>query len=127
VEYLNKGNGSTRSLSGASLAQRLRGLTPQQRAVLAADIIDGRVALLELTAKSVTALCGANTAYVAAALACSAEECDRVRRGRGRLPKRARRWPVDWAAAGDVMLLEAIRKAGLDRTLDAAVAVERAN
>jgi hypothetical protein len=130
LEYRTNGNGAsgpTRCIGGASLAQRLRGMTPQQRAVLAADIIEGRVILLELTAKSVATLCGANLAYVALALACTAEERDRVRRGHGRLPARVQRPAavVDWAVVGDQMLADAIKSMGMDRALEIAVAVER--
>jgi hypothetical protein len=43
-------------------------MNASQRAVLAADIIDGRLVVMGLTRKAVTALCSASHAYVAAAL-----------------------------------------------------------
>jgi hypothetical protein len=69
------------SLSGASLAQRIRRMTPAQRACLAANILDGKIILQGLTAKSVGTICGASEAYVFAALKCTPEQREAVGRG----------------------------------------------
>ena len=65
---VNSSSTSARCFSGASLAQIARRMTPVERAVLAADIIDGKVVLQGLTAKSVAHLVGTNQSYMFAAL-----------------------------------------------------------
>jgi hypothetical protein len=128
MQYRHNGNGASglRSISGASLAQLIRAKTPSQRAVIAADVIDGRLVIVGLTAKSVTTLCGANTNYVAAALKCTPEQRELVKRGERQLiPARSRRRAaIDWSALNDDDLVEAVRRIGLERALAAAVAVE---
>jgi hypothetical protein len=124
-----------RSISGASLAQKLRGMTPSQRAVLAADIIDGRLVVMGLTRKVVTTLCGANPNYVDHALRLAPAQRQAVHDGERplvapRARPRAGCWggngaPIDWAAVGDEMLVEAIRKIGIDRAINAAIVAER--
>ena len=44
----NFSNTSPRSLSGAALAQRIRRLSAPERAILAAEIIEGRVVLQDI-------------------------------------------------------------------------------
>src|SRR5262245_37299120 len=127
---LYKPNGSSASprvVSGASLAQLLRHKTPSQRAVIAADVVDGRLVIVGLTAKSVTAICGANASYVAAALKCTPEQRELIKRGERQLaPASARRRAaIDWSAINDDDLVEAVRRIGLERALAAAVEVER--
>ena len=61
-------NGSRRAISGASLAQIRRRLSAAERAVLAADIVDGRIVLQGLTVKAIAALVGVNVGYVDCAL-----------------------------------------------------------
>jgi hypothetical protein len=113
------------------LAQLLRRKTPSQRAVIAAEIIDGRLVIVGLTAKSVTTLCGANTNYVAAALKCTPEQRAAVAAGDRPLiqpQSRARAAAaINWGTVDDDTLIEAIRRIGLERTIEAAVAVERAS
>jgi hypothetical protein len=57
---IGSGASYPRYISGASFARFVRHMTPAQRAVLAAEIIEGRVILQALTAKAVVALTGAN-------------------------------------------------------------------
>jgi hypothetical protein len=68
------GASHSRCVSGASLAQFLRRMTTAQRAVLAAEIIDGRIALTKLTAKTVAAIVGVSQSSVNAALSCPPEQ-----------------------------------------------------
>jgi hypothetical protein len=127
MKYRLNGNGaSLRCVSGASLAQLLRRKTPSQRAVIAAEILDGRLVIMGLTAKSVTMLCGANSSYVGAALKCTPEQRELIKRGEQQLtPARRRgRAAIDWSAINDDDLVEAVRCIGLERALAAAVAGE---
>ncbi len=121
-----------RALSGAALAQRLRRLSAAERAILAADIVDGRVILQNLTVKAIAAITGANLSYVHAALRCTPEQRERIRRGERPLilPKNAARPSsaptFDWDSIDDDALAETVRRIGVDRMLDAAVAAEHA-
>jgi hypothetical protein len=94
------GQSYSRCISGASLARFLRHMTPAQRAVLAAEIIEGRVILQGLTAKAVAALTGASQPYVNIALRLTPEE--RVAVAAGNRPMvRSRPRPRAAAAADD--------------------------
>lgn len=64
------GNGASysRCVSGASLAQLVRRLSPAQRAILAAAIVEGRITLVDLTTKAIAELCRISEPYVYAAL-----------------------------------------------------------
>jgi len=104
-------------------------MSAAERAVLAADIVDGRIVLQDLTTKAVAALVGVNLGYVDHALRLTPEQREQVKRGdrplvrpRPRPSKRAA--PIDWEAIGDEMLAAAIRQVGIDRALNAAIAVE---
>lgn len=126
-------NTSPRALSGASLAQHLRRLSAPERAILAAEIIDGTVIIQGLTIKAIAAISGANISYVHAALRCTPEEREQVRRGERPLvlPKDTARpssapTVFDWHAVDDDALVEAVRMIGIDRTIDAAIAAEHA-
>jgi hypothetical protein len=104
----------------------LRHMTPAQRAVLAAEIIEGRVILQGLTAKAVVALTGANQPYVSIALRLNHEE--RVAVASGNRPMvRSRPRPqastVDWWRLNEDALLAAINE--LEHPT--AVEVEHAN
>ena len=86
-----------------------------------------------LTIKSLAAISGANISYVHAALRCTPEEREQVRRGERPLvlPKDTARpssapTVFDWHAVDDDALVEAVRMIGIDRTIDAAVAAEHA-
>jgi hypothetical protein len=128
---LNYNNGNPGAISGASLAQLVRRMSAPQRAILAADIVDGRTILQRLTAKSIAMIVGASPAYVCAALRCSPEQREQVRRGeRPLIPSQPRAvaaaTTIDWAAVDDVALTDIVRTIGIDRTLNAAVAAEHA-
>jgi len=113
-------NGTRRAITGAGLAQLRRRMSAAERACLGADIIDGRVILQGLTAKAVAALVGVSVGYVDRALRLTPEQREQVRHGDR--PLAAPRPPcADFEA-----LVDAIRRAGLDRTLKAAVEAERA-
>jgi len=115
LQYMN---GSRRAITGASLAQRRRRMSAAERACLAADIVDGRIVLQGLTVKAIAALVGVSIGPVNHALRLTPEQREQVRRGDRPLvlprPPRA-----DFEA-----LLQAIRRAGLNRTLEAAVEIE---
>jgi len=111
-------NGHRRAITGAGLAQLRRRMSAAERACLAADIIDGRVILQGLTAKAVAALVGVNLGYVDHALRLTPEQREQVRRGDRPLVS-----PRPPCADFDA-LVDAIRRAGLDRTLEAAVEAE---
>jgi hypothetical protein len=125
MEYQN-GNGHAirMAMTGASLAHRLRRMTAAQRACSAADVDDGKVALVDLTAKSIAALHQVSLPYMQAAKKLSPAERDQVRRGeRPLVPARPRAAPeaapFDWL--DDAAFIEVIRQIGVDRTLDAAI------
>jgi len=118
---------SRRTISGAGLSQLRRRMTAVERAVLAAEIIDGRVILQGLTTRTVADLTGSNLAYVHAALSLSVNEREQVLNGTRSLiePAEVRsRPPMDWARFGQLELVEAVKQIGVDRVLDAAVAAE---
>jgi hypothetical protein len=121
-------NGHHRAISGASLAQLRRHMPAAERACLAADIVDGRVILQGLTAKSVASLCGVNMAYVNVALNLAPEQREEVRRGRRSLvPPPPKPSPAfDWDTVNDDVLVEAVRKIGIDRALHAMIVAEEA-
>jgi hypothetical protein len=99
-----------------------------ERAILAANIIDGDVVITALTRRMVAMLCGASASYVDAALHHSAEEREAIARGDRPLVPRtrprtdARR--INWANLDDDVLVEAVRRIGIERTLDAAIAAD---
>jgi hypothetical protein len=131
LEYPNDYRRAT--ISGAGLAQRRRRMSAAERACLGADVVDGRVVLQGLTIKSVAALVGTSVGYVNRALRLTPAQRQAVCDGERplvapRARPRAGCWsgaPIDWEAVGDEMLVEAIRKIGIDRAINAAVAAER--
>ena len=129
MQYSPNGNGAShrRCLSGASLAQLKRKMSPAARAVLAANVLDGRVVIVGLTRKTVTALCGSSPNYVSAALRTTPEQRAAIVRGERPLirPRPPAPAPIDWAKIDDAPLVEAVRRIGLERTLDAAIAADR--
>jgi molybdopterin-guanine dinucleotide biosynthesis protein A len=107
----NGNSASCHRLSGASLAQFLRRLSPAQRAVLAAEIIDRRIVLTDLTAKTVAAIAGVSLSSVYAALRLAPEQ--RAAVAAGDLPLvQPRPQPispaVDWWRLNEDALLAAI-------------------
>lgn len=103
-------------------------MTPPQRAVLAAEIIDGRIVLQGLTAKSIAAIVGANSSYVYHPLRATPEQREQVRRGERPLILRALPRPkaIDWGSVDDAALADVARAVGIDRMLNAAAAAEHA-
>src|SRR5262249_55304209 len=134
MQYSSIGNGASHRrriparITGASLAQLLRNMGPAARAVLAANIIDGDVVITALTRRMVAMLCGASASYVDAALHHGAEEREAIARGDRPLVPRARTRadarPINWANLDDDALVEAVRRAGVERGLNGAVAAE---
>ena len=113
-------NGHRRAISGASLAQLRRRMSAAERACLAADVVDGRVVLQGLTTK-------AGVGYVDRALRLTPEQRADVSRGARPLPpaqKRTIARPINWNAVDDDVLVEAIRRIGIERTLNAAIAAD---
>jgi hypothetical protein len=131
MSYISNGShASSRTLSGASLAQKIRRMTPPQRAVMAAEILDGALIVQNLTAKSIVMIVNANMAYVCAALRSTPEQRELVKRGqRPLIPTRARalRAPaaIDWHSVDDAALTETVRSIGIERTLSALALAER--
>jgi hypothetical protein len=129
IYHSNGSPTSRRAITGAGLAQLRRRLSPAERACLAADIIDGRTALVALTAKAIATLVGVNLGYVDRALKLTSAQRQGVRAGDRPLilpqPRKPRE-PVDWGAIGDAELAEAISRIGVDRAINAAIAAERA-
>jgi hypothetical protein len=112
-------------LNGRGLGNRR--LDKRQRAVLAADIIDG-VVTLQLSAQQVAQVLDVSVSYVALAQRLSPEKRKAILAGRDSMPllaPPARRLalpaPTD---IDDATLVEVIRTVGIDRTLAAAVEVE---
>jgi len=131
MTYLVNGNGASakpRCVSGASIAQLVRHMTPVERAILAAELVEGRVALEPPTGKTAAALCQVNSTYVGVALRLSPQARAAVLNGERPLlqPRRCTPAPIDWTNVDDKMLVEAVKLIGLDRTLNAAAEAERA-
>jgi hypothetical protein len=100
-------------------------MTPVQRAVFAAEIIDGKIVVQGLTTKAVASLCGASPAYVFAALKLTPEARSAVSTGmRPLIPTRPRPAPSYWTDADTDDILEMVRAIGVDQTLNAAIKVE---
>jgi hypothetical protein len=117
-------NGHRRAISGASLAQLRRYLSPAARACLAADIIDGRVILQGLTAKAVAALVGVSVGSVDRALRLTPQQRAEVCRGDRPLVTPRTYAPTDAGCMSDDMLVEVVRRVGIDRALHAMVVAE---
>jgi len=120
-------NGTRRAITGAGLAQLRRRMSAAERACLAADIVDGRVVLQGLTVKAVAALVGVNVGYVDRALRLTPQQRAEVCDGDRPLvsPRPSADAPAfDWAKIDDATLVEAVRRIGLERTLDAAIAAD---
>jgi len=116
-------NGGPRCLSGASISQLVRYMTPIERAVLGAELVEGRVVLEPPTAKTAAALVHIGHGYLFAALRLSPEQRAAVLSGERPLiePRRCAPTSMDWGT-----LVEELRFLGTDRTLEAAVEAERA-
>jgi len=118
-------NGKPRCLSGASIAQLVRHMSPVERAVLGAELIEGRVVLEPPTAKTAAALCQVSMSYVSAASRLGPQARAAVLNGERPLiapPRFCTTLPTEW----DVLVKE-LRLLGTDRALDAAIEAERAS
>jgi hypothetical protein len=132
MKYTSDGQSASRDprfISGAGLAQRVRHLTPTERAVLAAEILSGDVVPHDLTAKTVAALCNVSVPYMLAAARTTVAERQRIKRGERplMLPRpttKALRPPPrqSWQLIDDATLADLVREIGVDRTFDAVVA-----
>jgi hypothetical protein len=104
----------------------VRRLSPAQRAILAAAIVEGRITLVDLTTKAIAELCRISEPYVYAALRCTPEQREAIHFGDRPLvqPRPRPVSPaVDWWRLNEDALLAAIN--GLE--LSTAVEVEHAN
>jgi hypothetical protein len=118
-------NGGTRRLRGASLAQIARRKCPIERAILGAELVEGRVVLEPPTARAACTLVGVSYGYVLAALKLSPEQRNAVLAGeRPLIEERSHSLPAYWANADTGQIVEAIRLIGVDRALTAAIAIE---
>lgn len=124
LQMLQYVNGHRRAISGAGLAQLRRRMTPAERACLAADIVDGRVILQGLTTKAVAALVGVSVGYVDHALRLTPEQREQVRHGDRPLVSPRTYPPSDGGCMSDDMLVEVVRRVGIDRALHAMVVAE---
>jgi hypothetical protein len=117
-------NCGPRCLSGASISQLIRHMSPAERAILGAELVDGRVVLEPPTAKTVGALVGVNQGYVYAALKLSPAQRGAVLAGERPLiePRRCAPAPMDWGT-----LVEELKLIGTDKVLEAAVEAESAS
>jgi len=117
-------NSGPRCLSGASISQLVRRMSPVERAILGAELVEGRVVLEPPTAKTVAGLVGINQGYVFAALRLSPEQRGAVLAGER--PLMPPRHCTSIPAMGWGELVEELRLIGVDKTLEAAVEAERA-
>jgi hypothetical protein len=115
-----------RTITGQNLARKKR--TPTERGLLAADLAAGRVVVSDLTLRQAVMLTGASPSYASAAAALDDRERSAVARGWRRLipyiAKQALPVPAPTIAITDRDLESVIRVVGIDRMLEAAVAVE---
>jgi hypothetical protein len=102
-------------------------MAPVEKAVLAADILDGKVILQGLTAKSVAQLVGANASYMYAAAKLTPEQRLEVRAGKRPLlqPRRCTPAPIDWSEVDTGQFVEVIKLIGVEKAFDAVVEAER--
>ena len=127
--HTTNGNGSAiaarQVLSGRGLAHRR--LNKRQRAVLAADVVDGLVTV-QLTAKQVAQLLGVSAPYIALAQQFTPEKRAAIMSGKDdtsfvacSIPPAPLALPapslaISWDGANDDALLANVRAAGITRT-----------
>jgi hypothetical protein len=136
LEYTNRSGPAipaipTKMIAGAGLAHRR--LTALQRAVLVADVLDGAVAFSP-SQKQLAALFGVSAAYVRGAQKLSSELREAILHGWDSRPlaelmHQTRQLQLKLPASNCASITNAylenvIRAAGVDRVLEAAVAVE---
>jgi hypothetical protein len=127
MTYFVSGNGASapRCLSGASISQLVRRMSPVERAILGAELVEGRTVLEPPTGKTAAALCQVSMTYVGAALKLSPDQRAAVLNGERPLiapPRFCTTMPTEWDA-----LVTELRLLGTDRALDAAIEAERAS
>jgi len=120
LEYTNE---TRRAITGPGLAQLRRRMSAAERACVAADIIDGRLILQGLTAKSIAGLVGVNLGYVDRALQLTPEQRAEVCRGDRPLVA-PRTGAPNAGRMSDEMLVEMVRRVGIDRALHAVIVAE---
>jgi hypothetical protein len=119
-------------MTGASLAQRLRGWSALEKAAFVAFWIEGKVTITGLTVKAMIAIVGANTSYVYAMLKYSDEARWQVCKGLLSLfPEKPKPDPdpeqldlpliESWS---DEKVLATVKAIGVERRLEAAAAIE---
>jgi hypothetical protein len=95
-------------------------LSKRERAIIGADVIDGRVPLQGLTVKLVAMAVGCSAASILRALRLTPAQREEVRRGRRPLVRQqSRALPVseiDWSELDDAALSDIVRRIGIDRT-----------
>ncbi len=112
-----------RVVCGVSLAHRLSGKSPVERAFLGADLHSGRLHLKELTLKQAAAITGANTSYVSAAVKLAYNERYSVRAGmRPMIEVPAARQAVP-PKSDDEVLADLVARNGTDRVLEMLIGV----
>jgi hypothetical protein len=121
--------GGARALSGASLAQMVRHMRPAERALIAADIVDGKVIVQGMTTKSVAMIVGTSIASAFAALRLSPEQREAVKRGQrplvtSRSSAKSESVGVDWTKVDDETLTDIVWEVGIERVLEAAATAE---
>jgi hypothetical protein len=93
----------SRVISGASLAQTLRHLSPSARACWGADIVDGITIITAPTMKSIALNVGVSASYLFAALRLTPEQRNEVKRGlRPLIPLRQPASPTSIPTVEDV-------------------------
>jgi hypothetical protein len=117
---------SPRVIPGKSLVHRH--LNARQRAVIAADILAGRL-ILQPSASQLASLLGVCPAYVRLAQQLSSEERQAIASGTDAtrfavLFKSQHALPAPKLTVSDAQLAAAIRAAGIERTLEVAASVE---
>jgi hypothetical protein len=118
-------------MTGASLAQRLRGWNALEKAVFVAFWIEGKVTITGLTVKAMIAIVGANTSYVYAMLKHSDETRAQVCQGLCSLfpekPKPTQFDPplsIPAVTTDDAALAALVAKVGVERALEIAAQIE---
>ena len=125
-----------RRISEASLAQRLRHMPLPARAVLGAEILDGNTVIQNLTVKTIAGLVGVSVSSLLAAARTTPAQREEIKAGRRPLQPRQRQLalpapvkPLPTIVSADVddaTVINIVRVIGIQRTLEAAVAVEAA-
>jgi hypothetical protein len=133
----SSGSGGTATIpaeiTGRSLAQRLRGWSAPQRAVLVRNFVLGKTTFVEPTTTLLAQMCKVSVAYADHALNLSDADCDAVWKGlRPLVPAKAVQLDLPLSAPAttkptemsDAAFLSKIKSIGIERALEAVAAVE---